>query len=62
MTVTSLSSSVTISRETPLKVEPKFKKPEIVDPAKVEGIMTPSFPPKSEEDSRMQTRLGAPRP
>lgn len=62
MTIPSLSSNVTISRSTPLKVEPKFTKPELVDPAKVEGIMTPSFPPKSDENARMQTRLGAPRP
>ena len=50
-------------QEVPFQLaEPRFKKPEIIDPARVEGLMNPTFPPKAEENARMQTRLGGPGP
>lgn len=53
-----------ISRDTPMKVDDRPKKLEVVNPERVEQILglNPTFPPKSEENSRMQTRLGGPRP
>ena len=49
--------------------EPRFKKIVLVNPELVESIMNPpaigdrpGFPPRAEENNRMQNRLGGPRP